>query len=455
MKKSNYFMLLTFLLLLVGWTSCSGDETKKEEYEKPYVPGQPVVVSNIGPLEGGLGTRVVVSGENFGNDTSKVKLFFNSKEALILKLQSNAIYAMVPKQPGDLSTIKVLIEDGKDAEGKPTYKEALLTDKQFKYNIKATVTTVAGKVGVKEMKDGMALEGSFQRAVMLSVDNTGTILVTDDGGDAIRMVSVTDNKLSTVLTGLSNPWQSAFSSDFNRFFVLEREASARPLLFKALAKSSNWQESENYYDQKDDKDNYIAGSSVYYGLAADQEYVYLLATSGKRLVRVNQTSRKVELIGENLNMESWSHITYNPKNGYLYISCDGWGRIYRLNPRLTPAGHTTPWITQTDVEHIVGTGKGAAREGNGRSAQLGSVEGLAADADGNVYVTDYLNHVIWKIDEEFNATIFAGVPGTKGYKDGKPKEALFSNPWGVTSTPDGILYVADTDNSVIRCIAIQ
>ena len=75
--------------------------------------------------------------------------------------------------------------------------------------------------------------------------------------------------------------------------------------------------------------------------------------------------------------------------------------------------------------------------------------------EGNVYLADYTNHVIWKVDEEFNATIFAGVPGESGYKDGKPQEALFNKPYDVAATPDGILYVADTYNYLIRCIAIQ
>ena len=49
----------------------------------------------------------------------------------------------------------------------------------------------------------------------------------------------------------------------------------------------------------------------------------------------------------------------------------------------------------------------------------------------------------------------AGVPGVKGYKDGKPNEALFNTPYGIAATPDGIVYVADTYNYVVRVIAIQ
>lgn len=453
MKKNDFFVGLIFLVLL-NCFACNSDK-KVEDYDEPYSPDKPLLVSTIGPEKGGLGTRVVVNGSNFGNDPSKVKLFFNSKEALILKLQSNAIYAMVPKQPGEYSTIKVKVEEGQNPDGSPKYREAVLEDMKFKYNIKATVTTVAGKVGVSEVKDGMALEASFKRPVMLAVDEEGTVLIADDNGQKIRMLSLSDNKLSTVLSDLHEPWQCSFNLDFTRYFVIERRASKRPLLFYGLYKDSNWQESEAFYDEKDDDGNYIAGNMDYYGLAADDKYVFLLSASGKRFIRVDQETHKVELIGQDLNMDSWAHIAYNKKNGYLYITSEAWGRIYRLDPYHTPAGRTTPWITQAEVEHIVGTGRGSAKEGNGKAAQLGQIEGLAADQEGNIYLADYTNHIIWKIDEEFNATIHAGVPGEKGYRDGKPGEALFNMPYDVASTPDGILYVADVNNYLIRCIAIQ
>lgn len=453
MKKRIFSICCTTFVLLCC-LACHSDD-KAETYDEPYSPDKPLVVSRIGPQKGGLGTRVVVSGANFGNDPDKVKLLFNSKEALILKLQSNAIYAMVPKQPGEQSTIKVRVEEGKEPDGTPRYREAVLEDMTFQYNIKATVTTVAGQLGVNKVKDGMALEASFGRPVMLAVDNTGTLLIADDGGKMVRMLSIQDNKLSTVLSGMHEPWQCSYNLDFTRYYVVERRTSQRPLLFYGLFKESNWQEAEAFYDQKDDNGNYIAGSMDYFGLAADDRYVFLLSSSGKRLIRVDQETRKVELIGENLNMDSWAHIAYNKKNGYLYVTSEAWGRLYRLDPYHTPAGYAHPWITQADVEHIVGTGKGAAKEGNGKAAQLGEIEGMAADQEGNVYLADYSNHVIWKIDEEFNATIHAGVPGEKGYRDGKPREALFNKPYDVAATADGILYVADVSNYLIRCIAVQ
>ncbi len=451
--KKNAFLIIFPLLFF--FASCGDDKKDFDAYNVPYNPSLPIEIASIGPKVGGLGTRVVISGSNFGNDTSKIKLYFNTKEALILKAQTNAIYAMVPKQPGEYSTITVAIKEGENADGTPKYKEAVLENIQFKYNIKATVTTVAGIYNEAVAKDGPALEASFQRPVMLSVDNTGVILISDDDAKRVRFLSLQDNKVTTVLSGMNSPWQNTFNYKSDKFFVIERYTTLRPHLFTGLYKEDNWQEPDIFYDQKDASGNYIAGNMRHYGIAADDDYIYVLSEYGTRFIRVHQITRKVELIGQNLNMDSWSHIAMNKKNGMMYITAEGRGRLYRLNPYHIPAGHTTPWLTQADIEHIVGTGRGPAKEGNGKSAQLGEIEGLACDQEGNVYLADYTNHIIWKIDEEFNATIFAGVPGTSGYLDGKPKEALFNRPYDVSATPDGILYVADTFNRLIRCVAVQ
>lgn len=78
-------------------------------------------------------------------------------------------------------------------------------------------------------------------------------------------------------------------------------------------------------------------------------------------------------------------------------------------------------------------------------------KGLAADAQGNVYVADSENHAIRKIDSSGNVTTLAG-SGVLGSKDGKGKDASFHSPQDVAVAADGTLYVADTLNHAIRKI---
>lgn len=453
----TYVQFFSVMLFIVLFPSCNdGNNDENNPYDIPHTVGKPVVVQDISPREGGLGTRVVVSGSNFGNDKEKVKLFFNRKEALILKIQDNAIYAMVPKQPGELSTIKVVVSEKENPEGTFEGVEAELADKRFKYRLRATVTTVAGKVGVSQVKDGTLTEGTFGRPVMLAVDSTGNnIFVSDDtGAPSVRLLSLKENRMKTVISSLTRPWSCAFNSQYTEFYVVLREASSRPLLFYRLTKESNWTEGEPFYDQKDEQGNYIAGSLTYYGLTADDKYIYMLATGGIQLIRIDQKTRKVELIGNNLNLHSWSHICYNKKDKHIYVATEA-GRVYKFNPYKTVAGTDKIWVTRADVTLIAGDRVGSAVEGIGKNAQFGEVEAITCDSEGNFYLADFTNHVIWKGDEIFNCTILGGVPGERGYKDGKPREALFNTSYGLAATPDGVVYVADSNNGVVRRIAIQ
>lgn len=449
------FIYLFATILSFIMVGCSSD-SEKSEWDVPFNPSQPIVVNDIGPKEGGLGTRVVVSGSNFGNDKNKIKLCFNNKEALVLKVQNNAIYAMVPKQPGDSSLIKVMVEQGIKPDSTKIYKEGVLQNKRFIYHVKASVTTVAGQFGVEyEPVDGPLLKCAFGRPVMLDINSKGIMIVSDDKEGTIRLVSLTDEKVSTI-GYINEPWSVSFNPQGDKCYVLPRRASQRPILCIEFSEKTNYQEGINIYDQQEDDGDYIMGDVDTYGITSDEKYIFVLSSYGDKLVRINQETKKVELIGKDLGMDSWTHMVYSPKDKCIYLTSEDLGRIYRFDPYHTPAGNTKPWITINDIVWYAGNGaKGSPKEGNQRNAQFGSIEGCGSDDLGNTYYSDYQNHVIWKMDDEGNMTILGGVPGTSGYKDGSPKESMFYRPYSVASTPDGVVYVADTFNRLIRCINIQ
>ncbi|MDR1171257.1 MAG: IPT/TIG domain-containing protein [Bacteroidales bacterium] len=444
---------LPCLIFFLATMSCNNDDSgSRNPYDKPHNSSQPVAVNGIGPTTGGIGTKVVINGENFGNDVSKVSVWFNDKKALVMKVQDNAIYALVPKQPGDYSTVKVAV-DG---------KESVLEDVQFRYFIRSTVTTVAGTWNKSENppKDGSALESTFYRPAKVAVDDEGNVLVADDqSGARIRLISTKDNRMTTVLN-MTVPWSCTFNEQFSHFYVMERNSGQRPLLFYSLSKESNYMIPDLFYDQIGDDGNRIFGSYTACAFAADDAYVYMMSERGERFVRVHQQTKKMELIGQSIPTGQYSHMVYNKVDGKLYLSLEASGRIMRFDPHHTPPGMSTPWITWDDMEWIIGTGvvSATSKEGNGHDAQLGTLCGLGADHDGNVYICDQKFHCVWKVDPLLNCTIFAGPPAgaaVSGYRDGKPEEAQFNRPYDITATYDGLIYVADTYNYVVRCISIQ
>ncbi|MDR0698199.1 MAG: IPT/TIG domain-containing protein [Tannerella sp.] len=445
-RKLIFRSVLVCATACLTTAGCNEDKGNADNpYDKPHNPNNAIEVKSISPVSGGIGAKIVVTGSNFGNDKSKVQLFFNEKKSLIMNIQDNAIYALVPIQPGDFSTIKVVV-DG---------KEAVLEGMQFQYFIRTAVTTVSGQVGVSVSLDGPALQATYTRPVMMAASDDGLVFVADDSGHKIRLLSTKDNVVTTVIDEMSSPWQIALTPDQNKLYIVERERSGRPILFYALSRNTNWMQREIYYDQKDAQGNFIAGDMPYAGLTCDENYVYMICQGGARLIRVHQETRKVEVIGQNFSMGDWNYLTWNRKDRKLYCASEEQARLYRFDPYHVPPGRTAPWLTYDDVEHIAGMSPGSVIEGNKLSIRTGLILGLASDNDGNVYLSDDGNSVIWKIDQELNGTVIAGRPGVRGYKDGDPKEAEFNRPYCVSATSDGLLYVADMQNRVIRCIAIQ
>ena len=79
--------------------------------------------------------------------------------------------------------------------------------------------------------------------------------------------------------------------------------------------------------------------------------------------------------------------------------------------------------------------------------------GVAVDANARVYVADYANHLVRRIDATGTVRTLAGTPAAPGGADGLASAARFRNPQGIVVAPDGAtVFVSDTENSAIRVL---
>ena len=126
--------------------------------------------------------------------------------------------------------------------------------------------------------------------------------------------------------------------------------------------------------------------------------------------------------------------------GNLYIADTGSHRIRKVNS----AGV---------ISTVAGNGtRGSGGDGGAAvDAQLQLPVGVAADGAGNLYIADFHNHRIRKVDAAGDISTVAGT-GTRGYGgDGGPAvNAQLGYPYGLALDGAGNLYIADFENHRIR-----
>ncbi len=135
---------------------------------------------------------------------------------------------------------------------------------------------------------------------------------------------------------------------------------------------------------------------------------------------------------------------------------------------LTTDGSTLYWVDpesssvrrlsidgEGDVETLVGTGLfdfGDA-DGAGAAARLEHPQGIVY-ANGTLYVADTYNHKLRTVDPASREVVVVAGGTRAGFDDGPGVESLLSEPNGL-SVANGILYIADTNNQVIRLMDLR
>jgi DNA-binding beta-propeller fold protein YncE len=129
------------------------------------------------------------------------------------------------------------------------------------------------------------------------------------------------------------------------------------------------------------------------------------------------------------------------------IGANGAGEIY-----IADTGNGL--VRKLDVEGVVTTIAGCpeAVMRDGEELCLDNPVGVAVNSRGEVFVSDTGHNRIIRIDTGGHAAVYAGTGGPGGADSADLATALFSNPRGLAIGPDDSLYVADFGNGAIRRI---
>jgi DNA-binding beta-propeller fold protein YncE len=135
------------------------------------------------------------------------------------------------------------------------------------------------------------------------------------------------------------------------------------------------------------------------------------------------------------------------KDGAMLICDIGNFRIRRIDMK---TGMISTYAGTGDKQP---TPDGAPIEGT----SLNGPRAIAVDAQGNLYLALREGNAIYKIDPVKKVITHIAGTGEKGYTgDGGPAvDAKLSGPKGVSISPDGGLYIADTESHTIRRIDLK
>jgi len=108
-------------------------------------------------------------------------------------------------------------------------------------------------------------------------------------------------------------------------------------------------------------------------------------------------------------------------------------------------------ISGGKVKVLAGSGTAGLKNGLASSAEFKKPRGVAVDGKGVVYVADTDNHLIRMIKGGMVTTLAGS--GKFGCTDGAPGQARFYKPNGVAVDSSGNIYVGDTSNYLVRKVA--
>ncbi|HEY1716827.1 MAG TPA: LamG-like jellyroll fold domain-containing protein [Verrucomicrobiae bacterium] len=279
------------------------------------------------------------------------------------------------------------------------------------------VSTIAGLAGNGGTADGTNGAARFNNPFGIAIDdNNGNLYVADEGNDTIRKITpMGTNWVVSTLAGKAGVNGSTDGTGtnalFNGPFALTADASG------------------NIY-------------------VCDPPAIRKITPAGVVTTIAGSTQGTVDGVGTNAQFYSPFGIAVDSATN-LYVA-DGNGSTIR---KIAPVG--TNWVVTTFAGHYVSFNQSYTDytvDGTGTNAGFAQPYGVALDNSGNIYVTDNHQDNIRKITSAGVVTTLAGQKNSAAYLDGTGVHALFNGPSGVTLDTSGNIYVADTQNQVIRKI---
>jgi hypothetical protein len=434
MKKLDILPVAVAMAVCVcsfAFVSCGDDE--KEGGKVDYDPSKPVVLTSFYPDSGGIASKMIFDGENFGSNPDKIKVYFNSKPAPVIGSSGKRMYAVVPRMPGDTCTVSVVVGD-----------DSVTYNKKFLYKIATTVRTIAGN-GSATFNAGTLDKATLDaRYVSVDKDNNIFVVICEGANAVIGMVRVNEEENSVTLLARATTQVPSVDPVTGMVTAVNNSIDG---MFYTFDPSEGWAMRTKFFKWKEGTPrptNTWKKGSVYHKLDG---YIYFHHYDG-HIVKTHPKTYETETITV-LDRGDAYGMSFHPLHpNLLYLAF--W----------EGAGVNSHCICTFDVEtleftKIAGSSGGGYRDGPLDIALFKNPSQIQFDSEGNLYIADSGNHCIRKITTDNMVETVLGIPGVTGKDDGGKEIATFNNPQGICVTESGDMYVADYGNKLLRKLTVE
>jgi sugar lactone lactonase YvrE len=270
-----------------------------------------------------------------------------------------------------------------------------------------SVSTLAGSAGSPGIANGTGNQALFDYPHGVAVNGSGSVYIADSGNNVIRMATEAGVVTTVAGTGIAG----------------SATGTAGAASFNAPA-----------------------------GVAVDASGNVYVADTGNSTIRKIAPGGAVTtfagVAGQTGSSDgTGSAALFNQPQG---VAVDTAGNVYVADTNNDTIRKITSGGTVTTLAGVAGqTGTG---DGAGGSARFNHPYDVAVDSSGNVYVADFNNATIRRINTSNTVSTLAGTGGETGFMDGTGFAARFNQPYAVAVDGAGNVYVADTYNRAIRAI---
>ncbi|MEO6995369.1 MAG: MBG domain-containing protein [Lacunisphaera sp.] len=321
------------------------------------------------------------------------------------------------------------------------------------------VTTLAGLASSAGFANGTGGAAQFNEPQGVAVDGAGNVYVADTANHVIRKITAAG--VTTTLAGtagspgsadgsgsaaqFNSPSGLAVDGSGNVYVADANNGTIRKITTSGIV--STFAGNANLRGWADGAVN-LARFGVPSGVAVDAAGNVYVAETDNNTIRKISAGVVTTLAGSATDRGAVDGTGSAARFNYPgSVAVDSSGNVYVADTqnysirKITPAGLVTTFAGSSGISSIT--------DGTGSAARFNFPTGVAVDSSGTVYVADSGLPTIRKITPAGLVTTLAG-GGNLGSLDGVGASAQFLNPSGIALDGAGNLYVADTDNNVIR-----